>query len=150
MRGPERLRVGGRQAIPFAAVYLYAAVPATGAVHDYTTGDSVCRQTAERAINNLKYRASPDYEYFRKYVGAANCTFSDMCYASMLSQGESPLHTVCIASLENPPTVYIDAPFWTADPVWLAGVFVYQACHSEGYQGYILKEGAQYDLTEFF
>jgi hypothetical protein len=113
------------------------------------TGDSVCRQTAESAINNLKYRASPDYEYFRKYVGAVNCTYTDACYASMLFQGESPFYTVCIESLRNPPTVYIDAPFWTADPVWLAGVFVHEACHSEGYQEYILKEGADYDLTEF-
>ncbi len=113
------------------------------------TGDTICRQTAENAINNLKYRASPDYEYFRKYVGAVNCTFSDMCYATGFKPGETRFFTVCIASLENPPTVYIDQPFWRADPVWLAGVLVHEACHSEGYQEYILKEGAQYDLTEF-
>ncbi len=113
------------------------------------TGDPVCRQTAENAVNNLKYRASPDYEYFRKFVGAINCTYSDVCYTTGFRQGETRFYTVCIASLLSPPTVFIDEPFWRADPVWLAGVLVHEACHSEGYQEYILKEGADYDLTEF-
>ncbi|OPY38446.1 MAG: hypothetical protein A4E35_00869 [Methanoregula sp. PtaU1.Bin051] len=125
------------------------SLPSPGPYTVSITGDMLCRQTAEKAVTNLKYRASGDYEYFRKYVGAINCSFSDMCYASMLRQGEAPVYTVCIASLADPPTVYIDGPLWDADPLWLAGVLVHEACHSEGYQEYILKEGANYDLTEF-
>lgn len=138
----------GRPALSQQCMYK-PMLPPPGPYTTSITGDMICRQTAEKAVNNLKYRASPDYEYFRKYVGAINCTYSDMCYWTGFGPGQTRFYTVCIASLENPPTVYIDQPFWAADPVWLAGVLVHEACHSEGYQEYILKEGADYDLYEF-
>lgn len=139
---------GSLPAVSQACTYT-PALPPGGPYALSITGDTVCRQTAENAVNNLKYRASPDYEFFRKYVGAVNCTYPDFCYYSTYTKGQEPYYTVCIAPLVDPPTIFIDAPFWSADPVWLAGVFVHEACHSEGYREYILNEGADYDLTEF-
>jgi len=112
-------------------------------------GDYVCTLTANSALDNLKYRASPDYEYVRKYVGEINCSVQDMCYMSRLSRGDSPFYTVCIAYMQDPPTVYVDQPYWNADPVWLAGVLVHEACHSEGYYDYVLSTDQKYDLSEF-
>lgn len=142
--GMEKTRPSQKQSCTYTPV-----LPSGGPYAVKITGDSACTRTAENALNNLKYRASPDYEYFRKYVGAVNCSYSNMCYMSTLARGGTPFYTVCIASLENPPTVYIDGNYWNADPVWLAGVLVHEACHSEGYQEFILKEGADYDPSAF-
>lgn len=138
----------GRPATSKVCTYT-PTLPPKGPYRIVITGGESCRNTAKNALTILEQRASPSYEFVRKYVGAINCSYEDMCYASGYANGDSPFYTVCIASLENPPTVYIDKPFWNSDPVWLAGVLVHEACHSEGYQEYILKEGSGYDPAEF-
>ena len=137
----------GRPALSQACTFT-PTLPPGGPYEIRITGNSACKKSAEDAVNILKYRASPDYEFFRQYVGAINCEYSNMCYSTGFTTGETPFYTVCIASLEDPPTVYIDQPYWNADPVWLAGVLVHEACHSEGYQEYILNGEGEYDLTE--
>jgi hypothetical protein len=112
-------------------------------------GDPVCRMTVNAALDQLKYRASTDYEFVRKYVGEINCSARDTCYMTGFNPGEQPFYTVCIAPREEPPTIFVDQPFWNADPLWLAGVLVHEACHSEGYREYIQNTEIKYDLTEF-
>ena len=121
----------------------------TGPYTITVSGDAICMMTVNSALDQLKYRASTDFEYVREYVGEIDCSARDTCYMTGFKPGEQPFYTVCIAPREEPPTIFVDQPFWNADPLWLAGVLVHEACHSEGYQEYIQNTEITYDLTEF-
>jgi hypothetical protein len=82
---------------------LHVCIPCTAKTGPYNNrvdGDAICRMTVNAALDQLKYRASIDYEYVRKYVGEINFSARAACYVTGFKPGEQPFYTVCIALRE--------------------------------------------------